>query len=381
VPLASLDPATGNAQIAVVNLAVNPNQKNPIKKIIVLGHPDIPTGTALDNTHSQIIAVSGNSGSGGFVDIINENTNQLVNGSPFAFPTGSESGYFGQVLYDPVRDKAIVATLEITGCPTAGTCTGFATFDPIAHTFGPIISANYPETFAFNSQTNVIIDASDSDSTGQIGAVDVTNSVGCTLSDSNINGDADGSSIDSNTNIVVVSNEDGTASVINLNGSTFSGTTPPCQLNEAGTLPNSVLISGLPGGTAGSAVDPATHQAFLIEDGSNGITLLQLPSASVTQIAPTDIGAPVITTLPNDPNGSSWSTAGDPYAVAVSSCKDHPFGYAVDSSFNFLVRVDLKRMNSNPTGISTALPAGSCAGTSTTSKCDNGNGVRFYPLS
>jgi hypothetical protein len=382
VPLGTLDSMTGNGRIAVVDLSVDPDVTNPIKAVIVLNHPDIPTGTALDNKHSLVLAVSGESGAGGFLDIINETNNTLVSGSPFNFPTGSQSGNFGQVLFDPVRTRGIVATEEIAGCPTPGTCTGFSLVDPVTHHFGPIISANYPETFAFDSALNIIIDASDSDNSGEIGAVDVPNKIACTLSDTNIGGDNDGSSIDSTTNILVVSNEDGTATVINLHGSSFSGeNSPPCALNEGGTPPNSVLVSGLPSSTAGSAVNAITHQAFLIEDGSNGITLLGLPSAPLAQITSGDVAAPVIATLPNDPNGTSWGTAGDPYAVAVSSCAKLPNrGFAVDDTFSFLVEVDLAAMQSNPGAINTALPAGTCAGVTTSFMCNNGAGVTFFPL-
>jgi hypothetical protein len=382
VPLDTLDPNSGNGRVAVIDLSIDPDVANPLKTVVVLSHPDTPTGTALDNEHSLVLAVSGKSGSGGFLDIIKESDNTLVSGSPFSYPTGSEAGFFGQVLFDPVRKRGIVATLGISGCTNPGGCTGFSLVDPVTHTFSPIIPANYPETFAFNSSTNVIIDASDDDNSGEIGAVDVRHKIACTLADSNIGGDNDGSSIDSTTNILVVSNEDGTATVINLKGSRFvSESNPPCQLNEGGTPPNSVLVTGLPGSTAGSAVNAVTHEAFLIEDGSNGITLLGLPASPVVQLMSSDVAAPVIANLPDDPNGNGWKTQGDPYAVAVSACSKLPDrGYAIDSGFKFLVEVDLAAMKANPAGISTPLPAGSCAGVTTSFKCNNGAGVRFFPL-
>jgi hypothetical protein len=380
VPLGTLD-ASGNGQVAVIDLTADPDVKNPVLKIISLSHADIPTGTALDNDDNLILVVSGKtSGQDGKLDIIDTTTDTLVSGSPFAFPTGSQSGYFGQVLYNPTSHQALVSTCDSATCSSGQTLTGIATFDPSTHVFGSVIPANYPENFAVNSKTNVVIDGSDDDSSGQIGAVDVGGTRACTLSDANIGSDNDGTSFDSTTNITVVSNEDGTASLINLNGSSFapaSGT--PCTLNEGGTPPNSVSITGLPGGTAGSAINPGTHQAFLIEDDSPGITLLQLPKSSVTQL--TSIPAPTISSIPNDPDGNLWATKGDPYAVAVASCKGLPNkGFAVDYSFNFLVEVDLTSFQKDPTGISTALPAGSCAGVSTTAKCNNGKGVIFFPL-
>lgn len=381
VPLDSLD-SNEHGQVAVINIGVNPDTQDPRLKTIALTHSDIPTGTALDNDHSLILVVSGQSfGSDGFVDVIDEKTNTLVPGSPFSFPAGSQSGYFGQILYNPTTKLAILATCNSSGCSSGDPLTGFVTFDPVTHAFGTIIPANYPEAFSLNSTTNVVIDASDDSSSGAIHAVDIAGARACTLTDSGLGGDQDGASTDSATNITVISNEDGTATVLNLNGSTFnpSGTTTPCTLDETNP-PNSVLVSGLPGSTAGSAVNGTTHQAFLIEDGSNGVSLIQLPVTPVAgQITSGDLGTPSISTIPNNPLGGFWSTQGDPYAVAVGECKNT--GYAVDDSFQFLVEIDLATLLNNPGAISTPLPAGKCAGTtSTTSKCTNGNGVKFFPL-
>jgi hypothetical protein len=380
IPLSTADPKTGNGRVSVIDLTKDPDTTDPRLATVVLSHPDIPLGTAVDQDTGIVFVPSGSSGTG-FMDLIDEATNTVVTGSPFPFPKGAQSGFFGQVLFDPVRVKAIVETLDGTGCPTPGTCTGFARFDEAAKTFGSIIQANYAETFAFNPVTNVIVNASDSDTAGTIGLVDVASSSACKLTDSNIGGDNDGTSIDPNTNIDVVSNENGTATVLNLNGSTFSGTgTPACVVNEGGTPPNSVLLSGLPPATAGSALNPETHEAFLIEDGSSGITLVTLPSAAVTQITPAQVSF-VASSIPADPNGSSWGTKGDPYAVAVGNCPaGGDFGYAVNNAFSFLVQVDLKKFRANPAAITTALPAGNCAGTTTTQSCNNGNGVVFYPL-
>ena len=256
------------------------------------------------------------------------------------------------------------------------------TFDPITRVFGTIIPANYPEAFALNDKTGVVIDGSDDDSTGAIGATDLAGSRTCTLSDTNIDSDNDGTSFDNTTNIAVVSNEATNATVINLNGSSFSPVSgTPCTENEGGTPPNSVLVSGLPSETAGSAVDAANHWAFLISDGSNGMALLTLPTSPVVQLVSGDITA-TSSTFPVDPSDNTWGTKGDPYAVAVGNCATMPHkGFAVNSSFTYLAEVDLPTLLSSPGVIPTAPPAGHCAGTtSTTFQCDNGNGVIFFPL-
>jgi hypothetical protein len=381
VPLNTLGMG-GNGQVAVINLSVDPDVTDPRITTVELSHPDIPTGTAFDNDHSLIIVVSGKSGAGGFVDIINQATNTLVAGSPFAFPAGTQAGFFGQVLYNPTTHLAIIRLCDNATCSSGKPNTGLVTFNPVTHKFGAIITANYAETFALNDKTNVVIDASDGDSTGQIGGVEVGKGRACTLSDTNIDSDNDGSSFDRGTNIAVVSNEATNATVINLNKSSIApGSGTPCTLNEGGTPPNSVLVTGLPPATAGSAVDSVNHWAFLISDGDNGMALLTLPTAPVTQLTSGNITS-TSSTFPNSPLGFFWGTKGDPYAVAVATCTALPHkGYAINSNFTFLAEVDLATLKNTPGVIPTPPPAGKCAGTSSTvTKCNNGNGVIFFPL-
>jgi hypothetical protein len=308
IPLNTAD-VNGNGQVSVIDLTVNPDVTDPRVATVSLTHPDMPSGTAFDNDHSLIIVVSGkSSGVDGFVDLIDEKTNTLVAGSPFAFPAGSQSGYFGQALYDSTNHLAILATCDSATCSSGNALTGFVTFNTMTHAFGTIVAANYPEAFAFNNKTNLIIDASDNDSSGQIGGIDQANARACTLTDTNVGSDNDGSSFDNSTGIVVVSNEATNATVINLNQSSFApGSGSPCTLNEGGTPPNSVLVTGLPDETAGSAVDPDNHWAFLISDGSSGMALLTLPTEPVAQLVDADITA-VSSSFPNDPTGSGWGT-------------------------------------------------------------------------
>jgi hypothetical protein len=368
IPLDTLN-GSENGQVSVIDLSVNPDTTDPRVTVVALTHGPIPTGTALDSDHNLILVVSG-----GFVDVINESNNTLVSGSPFAIPGGGTVGGTGQILYNPTTKLAILNV--------ASPATGFVTFDPVTHAFGTVIPANYAETFSLNSTTNVVMDSSDSSPFNTIDAIDITDGRACVLTDTNLTGDQDGASTDAATNITVISNEDGTATVLNLNGSAFNPagvSTTPCTLDET-NAPNSVLVSGLPGSTAGSAVNGTTHQAFLIEDGSNGVTLIQLPSSPVAgQIVAGNLGTPSISSIPTDPLDNTWGTQGDPYAVAVGECNNK--GYAVDDTFKFLVQVDLPTLLSTPTNISTALPAGKCAGTtSTTFTCNNGAGTKFFPL-
>jgi len=383
VPLLnSADSTTGNARVAVLNLSANPNTTDPRKATVILGHPESPTGTALDAQDGIVIVVSGGSGTG-FVDLIDETTDVLLTPTPIPIPGNSEPGPTGQVLFDSARRVAVIGVTAAPSCPIPKACTGVITFDPITTTFGSLIQANYPETFAFNPTTQQLVDASDQNPSGASQIVDLTGNRTCALSDSNLGSDQDGASIDTATNVVIISNEDGTATALNLNGSTLSGSGTSCTVTEGGTSPNSVLLSGLPPVTAGSAVNSSTHQGFLIEDTSNGLTLVTMPPNPVTQITASQLST-VISSAPNDPNGCKWLSQGDPYAVTVDTV--HNLGYAVGSPLvspagaTFLMQVDLSVLQNNPAKIPTALPGGQCMGTPSAFGCNNENGVIFFPL-
>jgi hypothetical protein len=82
--------------------------------------------------------------------------------------------------------------------------------------------------------------------------------------------------------------------------------------------------------------------------------------------------------LPVEPDGLAFEASIIPYADAIDTC--HNLAYIVNQDETFMAEVDLTKLQKNPGAISTALPSGKCAGTSTTLSCNNQNGVRFFPL-
>jgi hypothetical protein len=384
VPLVdSPDPRTCNGRVAVIDLSVDPDTNDARKTTIVLSHPDSPTGSAVDTAHHLVVIVSGSGGTG-FVDVVDQTSNTLVSGSPFKMPN-VQSGESGQVMFDPANNVAIIGVEEAGDCPNKSGCTGFITFDPVAHKFGPVIAGGYPKNFGFNSATQQILDISDDDDSGEIGIIDIAGARACSLADSNLGDSSSGASFDIATNVGVIGGEEGAATVINLNGSkvvTGSGSDAGCTIGESGTVPNSVQVKGLPPDTLASAVNSAAHTAFMIAADGAGIALLDLPPAPVEQLAA--IEHPAIGNIPNDPAGAEWSNQSDPYLVAMDEC--HNFGLTVASASSgktgatFLAQVDLEAFNSDPQMIGTALPAGKCAGVTTTRSCKNNHGVVFYPL-
>jgi hypothetical protein len=341
---------------------------------IDLGHADFPIGVAVDVVNHVLLVASGHNSSGGKLDVIREKNFKPFPGSPFAYPSGSDTGNVGQLIFDPVRKKVIVATAIVPG---------FAVFDEITDTFGPIISAAPSDNFAFNALTNVVISPTDA-LDPPIDAVDIGNGVGCLSdpADTNIQNqdDSDGAGFDPATNVAVVGDDNShTATVMNLNGSTFSDESIlPCTLLEAGTKPNSVNITTSFDDPAGVAINLKTHQALIEQSGDTGIALVQLPTMPVTQIDSSTAFEISEATLPDDPSSSSSRIRGFPYSAAIDSKRNLGFGDVNDA---FLLQISLKAFKNNPGAIGNGLPSGNCKGTSTTLGCSNGGGVTFFPLS
>jgi len=150
-------------------------------------------------------------------------------------------------------------------------------------------------------------------------------------------------------------------------------------LLEAGTTPNSVnIITTTFSDPAGVAINLKTHQALLEESGGKGVALAQLPDKPVAQLDSSKAFLISEALLPNDPTTAGALIEGFPYSAAIDPQRNLGYGDANDT---FLVQISLKKLKTNPSGISTALPSGNCKGTSTTFGCSNGAGVTFFPLS
>jgi len=381
-----LGTVSGHGLVDVIDLKADPNRKDPRKTTIDLGHADLPRGVAVDVANGKLIVVSGHNGGDGQLDTIKETNFQPFPGSPFAFPAGSDTGTVAQVIFDPVRKKAVVATITTgsTSDHVANATTGFTVFDLTSKTFGPIIPAASSDNFAFNAVTNVVISPADA-LDPPIDAVDIANGKGCTSdpADTNLENqhDSDGAGFDPASNLVVVGDDsDHDVTVVNLNGSTFANeSSPPCTLLEAGTTPNSVNITTtLFPNPAGIAINLKNHQALIEQSGGTGVALAQLPAKPVAQIDSTKAFLISEALLPKDPNNANADIEGFPYSAAIDPKRNLGYGDANDT---FLAQISLKKLKMNPSGISTALPSGNCKGTTTTFGCSNGAGVTYFPLS
>ena len=386
------DLITGDGAVEVLDLSVDPNVTNPHLTTIDLGSPVIPVSLAWDPNDSLIIVAAEQDSVDGSLYLIDEKTNTLVPGSPFPFPAGSNSGPTGGVVFDPIRDKVIVGTCNNnnTQCSlTQGdSFTGFTTFDIASKQFSPIISGLPPaDNISLNWNTQVLMGASNTLAltTRALEALDGAHSALCTLNDNQLSflQNADTTAFDPATNLLVVGNVlESEFIVINLNGATFNGSAPGCNLNEAGTLPNSALVPAK-ANYFGVSMNTRTHQAFM-NDTIGNLTLVPLPAAPVVQLTSQDIGVVNNASLPNSPTGANFALQTLPYATTVDVC--HNLGYVrgVDTlpDWQYLVQIDLAKLAATPGEISTPLNAGTCAGVvpPTATSCSNGQGVVYFPL-
>jgi hypothetical protein len=375
-----------DAELAVLDLSVDPDITDPRLTTIDLGHGGIARGAATAPKPGLVFVISGAATGTGFVDEINESDNTLAAGSPFSFPTGGGPLASDGIVFDPLHNDALVSmTSAPSTCPGGSTtaCTGMAAFSLSSNSFGPLSQfGTTVNNFAFDPVAGIAIGLSDPVDPIPY-AINVTGNQACTLIDDSmtvLNGDAEGAAGDPDTGIWVLGNfSDVRTTVINLAGATFSGTPPSCTLNEAGAPPsNSVNIdSGANDFLTGVAINPVTHQALLTGLLDNQIVLLSLPKAQVKFINFSDLSA-VDARLPLQPDGAQFQASILPYSDAIDTC--HNRAYIVNTAATFMAEVDLEQLQKNPDAISTPLPAGTCAGTSTTFACDNQNGVRFFPL-
>jgi hypothetical protein len=378
VPLDDFN-ANTHGQVAVLDLSVDPDLSDPRIKIVDIGLTELPRAAAADPQANLALILTDN--------VLDTGHLLLINGKDFtiktlSLPDGSRPSESDGVVFNQLTGTATVSMSDsLVGCVVAHTCTGVAPFDLASQKFGPLVNLDNPvDSFGMDPATGVVLATSDP-VTPLLYAVNNTNPQQCILGDENIeflDADPDALGADPATNIWVVGNYDiSTLTAVNLNGSSFSPA-PGCQLQEE-TPPNSVNFdTGATGGMPGVSINPVTHQALVTGTASNEVALVSLPTAPVPQLTAGMING-VVTTLPRGPLGDQFVAASFPYATNVDGC--HNLGYVLDANREFVVQIDLGLMQSSPAKISTALPAGKCAGTSsTTFKCDNGNGVKFFPL-
>ena len=388
VPLLALN-GDLHGQIAVLDLSIDPDQGDPTIAIIDIGLVAIPRAAAVDLASGTVLVLADNVVDTGVLLLINEAGNTFTT---VPLPAGSRPDEVSGVVLDPINNRALVSMVDASTCTNvipglpSGGCTGTAVFDLATRTFGPLsLTLIDVDAFALDPTSAVSIGTSDA-FLAELLAFDLNSfgPIACQLDDDNLKNlfaDPDATAADPTTGVWVVGNfESPRATVINLNGAAFTGLgTEDCHLNEGGTPPNSVNFDTGTGadGMPGVAINPVTHQALMTADSGSQIALLTLPSKPATQLDGSKVSG-VSSTIPKDPNGDDFTSASFPYGTVTDSC--HNLGYVIDDTRAFLAQIDLKKLEKKPSAISTALPPGTCASIATSFQCDNGKGVKFFPI-
>jgi len=375
----------GHGQVAVLDLSVDPDESDPLVGVIDIGLIALPRATAVDIESGTVLVLADPVITTGSLILINEDDLSITSVIPL--PTGSRPSETSGVVVNPKNNTALVSMSDALDCANGvGGCTGAAVFDFATQEFGPFILTLVDlNGIGLDPRRNVALASSDPLFSILLAFdLNVPEQIPCELDDQNVKNlfaDPDGIAVDPTTNIWVLGNfESATASIVNLNHSTFNGAgTQDCQVQEGGTPPNSINHDTGTGaeGMPGVAISPLTHKALMTADESNQISLLSLPAAPVKQLKDTKVSS-VHSTIPNDPNGTLFDAATFPYGVAIDTC--HNLGYVLGKFSPFLAQIDLATFHKNPDAIATALPAGTCAAAATSFRCDNGNGVKFYPV-
>jgi hypothetical protein len=155
-----------------------------------------------------------------------------------------------------------------------------------------------------------------------------------------VGSEPDSAAIDPTTGVVVVPSEgDNLQSIIDLSKAQFNKAT------KTVTAPQQI-IPGL--GLTGVAIEYNSHLAFWEEEHSQDVAVANLTQANAGSTAW------VHGLMPPLPGATqtSFSNLGDPHGIAVttSSSSAGPVGFVVDSSLQWVARVDLTKMAQNESG-------------------------------
>jgi hypothetical protein len=360
--------ANGNASITVVDVGAPGNGFNGAPAQIAnidLGSTNYATATGGDAT--AVIAVSTAYNTIYFIDPATDTltkTIQLDSTFGVAGFSGVSAGYVTGVAVDSAHNRAILSVWN-----------GFAIVDLTTQSITNVIQAPPSENFGFDSVRQWIIapfyDCTSAVLTEADGAMTAPSA--CTtptlpeggvmtdglsiidLTDNNavytyqapttpggaqaiefdptqpVGTEPDSAAIDPTTGVAVVTSEgSGWENVIDLSKATFDKTTMTV------TAPQNIVAIDY----EGVAVEPTHHLAFWEAEGAQGVAIADLTLANMG-----GTGA-VQGTMPTPPGGAGFTNLDDPHGIAVTTAltTSGPVGFVVDSSYQWVARIDLQGM-------------------------------------
>ena len=336
VPIYTQD-ATGNGQIAVVNLDVAAT--SPIVKLISL--PGTSTAIASnffgDTGRVYVLAASG---SQMVVHVIRTSDNTVEYSIP---ATGlSFDGSFGGVIVDGGRQHVVVAGTSAIGLLDISTT-------PPTWNQASIVNVPGTDSFSLNSETGLIFVSSD----GSKVTIDSTVTPMVATSYNDEMGTTDGVAFDTLTGMMIITPEfEDLAYEINMSEYVASSGAVPAHYTVNGTGNTTAPVGEGPGGQV--AVNVLTHQALVADEFGQNLRLVQMPTTPITGPATATNAFTIAGTILPKPliNGTATQLGmrGDPNSVTIDPARN--FGYVLADTqpsyhgFNvnyplFLIRVDL----------------------------------------
>jgi hypothetical protein len=345
VPLSTTD-MSGNAQVAVVDLTVG--APTPVIKTLSLVGGSSPEALAYNPANKTILAESLLSAGGvGIFEI--DTTTQTVLHEVNA--TSLDEGR-GGVLQDTKHNRAFVA--GITKIGILDTSTSPPVWDPTS-----VVSTVCSDSLALNLTTGVIFITCDG--TNQI--IDTTVLPLAPVTFQGGFGTSDGVAFDTSTNIMVLGQEFEDANTV-FNMATLNKTVTPATADN-------VVVPGLgAGGIQGegqgmAAINCATHQGVLADEGGQNVRLIHLPTTGVpgplnnngqpgTSTTADASSAFTIATalLPLGPSDAAITMQGDPNSASVDPKFNFYYAIGNGNEMQFLIRLDLSApvLGGSPTG-------------------------------
>ncbi|HYL58799.1 MAG TPA: hypothetical protein VEU51_08000 [Candidatus Acidoferrales bacterium] len=349
VPLNTTD-MSGNAQVAVVNLAVG--APNPVIKTLALNvggsQGNFPEALAYNPANKTILAESVLTAGGVGIFEIDTNTQTVLHEVD---ATGLDE-FRGGVLQDFKNNRAFVAGLSTIGILDTST-------SPPVWNAASVVSTVCTDSLALNVTTGLIFITCD----GNNQIIDSTVLPLVPKAFQGGFGTSDGNAFDPSTNIMILGQEFVDANTV-FNMATLNTGVNPATADNV-TVPG-LGAGGIQGeGQGMAAINCATHQGVLADEGGQNVRLIQLPTSPVagaldnngqpgTNTTADASSAFTIATalLPPGPNNVSITMQGDPNSASVDPAFNFYYAIGNGNEMQFLIRLDLSKpvLGGSPTG-------------------------------
>ncbi len=268
-PDASILPAPqvpNSSQLAVVDLTIG--AANPVLKLLELSGVVQPTGGAFNQKNGRVYAEGRLADDTVSIFEINTTTQTVINTIPC--PGITNSGGFGGIIADPVRNLLVV-----TGTSTVGLMD--TSVEPPVFNAASVITTIGTDSISLNTTTGILFVSRD----GENQIVNITKLPLVPVTFESVGATTDGVGFDPTTNILLLSDEVGADMATAFNFATLDTSVSPATALD-------IRFAGLgfleptgegPGGQ--TVVNGVTHQGVISDEFGQNLKLIHLPAKAV----------------------------------------------------------------------------------------------------